>query len=149
MSRVILLDSGPLGMVSHPRTNPAIAGWFSNLIKANIDVRIPEIADYEVRRELLRANLSKSVLRLDQLRNSIGYVPISTATMLLAASLWASMRNRGTPTADDKAIDGDVILAAQAIQLAQAGNDVIVATDNVGHLGLMTKAENWARISVD
>jgi predicted nucleic acid-binding protein len=147
VNRVILLDSGPLGMVSHPKANPAVIDWFTRLLRANADVRIPEISDYEVRRELLRAGLSKSIRRLDQLREAIGYVPINTPAMLMAATLWATMRSQGTPTADDKALDGDVILAAQALQLAQVGNEVIIATDNVAHLSLMTAARTWESIS--
>ena len=37
---------------------------------------MPEIADYEVRRELLRANKAKGIKRLDELKRTMGYVPI-------------------------------------------------------------------------
>ena len=36
----------------------------------------------------------------------------STAAMRKAAEFWADTRRQGTPTADEKAIDADVILAA-------------------------------------
>ncbi|MFI5352420.1 MAG: type II toxin-antitoxin system VapC family toxin [Candidatus Binatales bacterium] len=62
--------------------------------------------------------------------------------MLRAAELWAQARNRGTPTADPKELDGDVILAAQAEQVG-----AIVVTDNVGHLARFVKARNWREIS--
>lgn len=42
------------------------------------------------------------------------------------------------PTADPKDLDGDVILAAQALE-----SGGIVATDNVGHLGRYVTAKNW------
>jgi hypothetical protein len=54
--------------------------------------------------------------------------------MLLAAELWAQSRKAGKPTADPKALDGDVILAAQAKLLESGGNPVVIATTNVGHL---------------
>jgi len=109
-------------------------------------VRVPEITDYEVRRELLRLNKQKSVDRLDLLRATIGYIPITTATMLRAADFWAQVRKLGKPTADNKALDGDVILAAQAALLAEQGDEVIVATTNVGHLARFVDAREWQRI---
>ncbi len=57
--------------------------------------------------------------------------------MLKAAELWALARNRGTPTADPKALDADVILAAQTLQINGS-----VATENVEHLSLFVDAKN-------
>ncbi len=109
-------------------------------------MRVPEITDYEVRRELLRLNKQKSVDRLDLLRATIGYVPLTTATMLRAAEFWAQVRKLGRPTADNKALDGDVILAAQAALLAERGDEVIVATTNVGHPTRFVDAREWQGI---
>jgi hypothetical protein len=80
---------------------------------------------------------------LDRLQLSLGYVPITTGVMLLAADLWAQARLQGTPTAVDAALDGDVILAAQAMLLAQRGDSVTIATENVGHLGQFTAVRSW------
>lgn len=55
---VVLLDSGPLGLVSHPnaeKVNAQAVQWFDALLSAGVSVLISEIADYEVRCELLRA----------------------------------------------------------------------------------------------
>ena len=46
---------------------------------------MPEIADYEVRRELLRANKVSGLTRLDALARLLEYLPISTAAMRQAA----------------------------------------------------------------
>ena len=103
-------------------------------------VLVPEIADYEVRRELLRADKTRGIERLDALEARIGYLPITTAVMLRAAEFWAAARKRGRPTATDAALDGDVILAAQAA-LASAGEDrAVIATTNIGHLALFADA---------
>ena len=67
--------------------------------------------------------------------------------MLLAAQLWADARNRGKPTADRNALDGDVILAAQAIWEVNAGNEVVIATTNVRHLSQFVDAREWRLIS--
>ncbi|MBI5477531.1 MAG: nuclease [Deltaproteobacteria bacterium] len=142
MTRVVLLDSGPLSMVAHPRRHPEIKSWLQQLLRAGVDVRVPEIADYEVRRELLHLGAQRSIERLDVLKK-LGYVPLSTPMMLRAADLWAEARRVGQPTADAKALDGDVILAAQALVLCEQGLDVVVATTNVGHLTRFCRASHW------
>ncbi|MEM6425498.1 MAG: nucleic acid-binding protein [Cyanobacteria bacterium P01_D01_bin.128] len=149
MSRLILLDSGPLGMVTNPKAkgNPLdCQEWLKSLLKRGEKVTIPEIADYEVRRELLRAGLLRSLRRLDDLKQTLGYVPIQTNTLLLAAELWAEARKMGQPTADAKALDGDVILSAQARLLYNEATEVIVATTNVVHLTLFVTALDWRSI---
>ncbi len=98
-------------MLCHPRANRAVVGWFRRLLLSGTTVFLPEIANYEVRRELIRAKLTRSIERLDLLKAQLRYVPLNTPTMLRAAELWARARNRGTPTADPKELDGDVILA--------------------------------------
>ena len=146
MARLVLLDSGPLGMLAHPKPGTKIIQWLDHLLQANVKVVVPEIADYEVRRELLREGLTKSKKRLDQLKISLGYEPITTEVMLKAAEFWANTRKRGRPTAHPHALDGDVILAAQAVILANQGYDVIVATTNVKHLKLFVVAKLWQEI---
>lgn len=138
MNERIVLDSGPLGEVAHPRAEKAAAEWFIAMLKSDCVVFLPEIADYEVRRELLRAGKTLSVERLDQIKQLLDYLPIDTPTMLKAAKLWAEARQRNKPTADKHALDGDAILAAQA-KLAGA----VVATDNVGHLDQFVETRRW------
>ena len=58
-----------------------------------------------------------SIARLDGLASKIEYLPLTTAAMRIAAELWAQGRQSGQPTADPKELDGDVILAAQALLL--------------------------------
>ena len=134
----IVLDTGPLGKISHPRPNREIANWLERLLREGAIIYIPEIADYEVRRELIRAGLQESVNRLDRLKSVLNYLPINTDVMLKAAQLWAQARNRGTPTADPQALDADVILAAQALYVTGS-----VATENVDHLGSLVNAKHW------
>lgn len=57
-------------------------------------------------------------------------------------------RNRGFPTTHHAALDGDVLLAAQARRLATSilGERVIVATTNVAHLEQFVEAKNWPEI---
>lgn len=142
-----MLDAGPIGLVTNPKLSPqstACTRWLQKLIKSDIRVILPEIADYEVRRELLRANKMKGVARLDELGKLLEYLPITTAAMRQAALFWAQARQQGQPTAGDKTIDGDVILVAQAVTLGIS--DVVIATTNVGHLSRFTAADIWQNI---
>lgn len=143
MPEAVVLDAGVLGQASHPRRNLAFAQWFDRLLATNTTVYIAEIADYEVRRELLRAERHEGVARLDRLKAVLPYLPISTATMLRAARLWAEARKQGRPTADPKELDCDVVLAAQAIEVG-----AVVVTDNIGHLSLFVEAKRWTEIAV-
>ena len=149
MSRVVFLDAGPIGLVTNPKLSPEstlCTRWLQTLITSNIRVIIPEIADYEVRRELLRANKVRGIARLDELANSLEYLPITTAAMRQAALFWAQARQQGQPTASDKTIDSDMILAAQATTLDVV--DVVIATTNVGHLSRFAPADLWQNINL-
>lgn len=134
----IFLDTSPLGMISNPKSSPEneeCRQWLKNLISAGVRVILPEIADYEVRRELLRANKKAGVERLDRLKSSLEYLSITTPAMLEAAALWGQVRRAGKQTADDRALDGDVILAAQALTSGVPTTDITVSTTQYGHLG--------------
>lgn len=115
-----------------------------NAIGRGADVLVPEIADYEVRRELIRARRNAGLARLDAFIEQVEFLPIETAAMRQAASFWAEARRQGRPTAPDPALDGDVILAAQAAILDRT--DVIIATTNPRHLSRYVPAELWTDI---
>ncbi|NJM49208.1 MAG: hypothetical protein HC860_26050 [Alkalinema sp. RU_4_3] len=57
-----------------------------------------------------------------------------------------NLLDAGYPTASPDAIDGDVILAAQAVILRSQGYDTIIVTTNVGHLSRFTIAKTWQEI---
>lgn len=150
MSQLVLLDTGPLGMVTHPRASPIndqCNHWLETLLLKGTQIVVPEIADYELRRELVRAKKLSGLKRLDDLKNRIGYIPLTTQTMLQAVEFWAYARNIGRPTAQDAALDGDVILAAQATVLMNYGYETVIATTNVRHLELFVKAQLWHEIN--
>jgi predicted nucleic acid-binding protein len=146
MTDVVMLDAGPLGMVSHPRASADIVEWLARLVATGVQVVIPEVADYEVRRELLRADRRRGIERLNQLRLSLGFVPINSEAMLHAAAFWADARRRGRPTAVDQSLDADVILAGQAVTLNRGR--VIVASNNPRHIARFVPARRWQEIVV-
>jgi len=144
----LVLDTGVVGKLSHPnpaQNHRALDKLFA-LAGATVHVNnilLPEIADYEVRRKLLHLigngqASSKSIDQLDELRNLTEFLPIDSDAMLRAAELWAESRVAGRPTARDDALDGDVILAAQA-----EGVDGIVLTDNIKHFEHLGPCQLW------
>jgi hypothetical protein len=148
---IILLDAGPLGMLANP-SGDAETGrcwtWLRIQLGVGMRVGVPEIADYEVRRELLPAHKSSSIARLDDVLATTTLLAIDTWAMQRAAQLWAEARNLGLPTAEDASLDGDVILAAQAQILAEhTGDRVVVATANVRHLRQFVDARRWQEIA--
>lgn len=147
--RVVVLNANPLGMIANPKGRARSLGcqkWADKLVAAGVRVIVPEIADYEVRRELIRRGATTSLARLDGVKGLFEYVPITTDIMLRAAELWAQARQTGRPTSGPDALDADCILAATAL-IAAGPNDVVtVATDNVAHLGQFVDARPWEQI---
>jgi predicted nucleic acid-binding protein len=156
MSRTIFLDTGPLGVLTNPKKPPDTLDalrWAANHIRAGNQLMVPSIADYEVRRELERLKGATGIASLDAW-NSIPtdrYVSLTDSALRLASKLWAQARNAGTPTADPKELDCDVLIAAQALDYQAThgltARDVIVATSNVGHLSQFLAADLWRNIT--
>ena len=122
---IILLDSGPLGLVTNPRATAAsqeCSFWLERIVRGNHLVVIPEIVDYELRREFLRGRMTRALTTLEALALRLAFVPITTPVMRQAAEFWAIARQRGMATADD-------------------------ATTNVRHLARFATAREWREIS--
>lgn len=149
MSDILVLDSGPLSDLADDPRKPRVARAWDRLEVAAGDgvIVVPEIADYEVRRELLRTGASRSIARLDRLKDRFLHDPITTAIMHQAAEFWAQLRRDGKPTSDPHALDADVILAAQAALLAGPGDRVAVVTTNARHLARLVEARDWASLA--
>jgi hypothetical protein len=100
--RLVFLDSGPLGLLTNPRGRPKsdqCRQWVKDLAAAGVRVFVPEIADYEVRRKLIPIQASAGLRRLDQVKATLDYAPVTTDAMPRAAELWAAARSAGLPTA--------------------------------------------------
>lgn len=152
MPEFVLLDSGPLGFASGRPGSPLpdrCRHWIDGLLARGVEVIVPEVADYGVRRELTRVRAYPSLRRLDQLVATVrlSYASVTTVEWRQAAVFWADARARGVPTASRDALDADVILAACATTIGQPGDTVIVATMNVGHLSRYCDARLWTSIT--
>jgi predicted nucleic acid-binding protein len=120
----------------------------SRLDESGILVIIPAIADYEVRRGLLKKGAPAKLRNLGALRTRLAFVGISTPALEKAAEFWASLQRSGRPTADKKALDGDAILAGIAATIGGDDDQVIIATENLRHLNRFpgVEAQPWESI---
>lgn len=153
---IAMLDSGPLGLVTHPKINAEAQeckAWLARFLAAGHRVVVPEITYYELRRELRRAELksgvpSRGLVGLEAFAADAGIVPITSGVILLATELWAEARHKHFQGAPDPALDGDMILCAQARLLRPegwglAGAEVVIVTENAKHLTHFATALHW------
>ena len=151
MNQILFLDSGPLGLLTHPQRSAevvAVTEWLSHCLLGGCRVIVPAIVYYELKRELLRAKKSFGVARLEAFIAATPgrYLPLSDEALRLAADLWAKSRQEGQPTADPKSLDIDVIIAGQALSFGAGSAEVIIATTNPKHLTQFVTAKNWSEI---
>jgi predicted nucleic acid-binding protein len=149
MPSPLLLDSNILSKVVHPSVEEhrPVAAVIQRLLEDDrFEVLVPEITDYELRRKLLhigyrphqgRKWAREALINLDQMV-SLRYLPLTTETMKLAASLWAQTRFEGRLRGPEESLDIDVILAAQA---QQAGGQII--TTNEKHFRDIAEIFDW------
>jgi len=154
---IVFLDTGVLGLISSPSNKGEAREckeWFYRLLARSIYVITSDICEYEVRRSLILASFTnptiKGVENLDELQQVIDFLPLTKSVMREAAQLWAESRSQGIPTADDKNIDADIIIAAQWKILTEEfpGRYVVIATTNVKHLERLTEAKDWKNINL-
>jgi hypothetical protein len=149
MSRTVVLDTGVLGLLVTPLARSADARncrrWLADLETNRVRLIVPEICDYELRRELLRLRRARAVGELDALGLRLEYLGIVKKAMRRAAELWAFARQAGQPTAGDSTIDADMILVGQAETLGDP--NTVIATTNVRHLPRFFPADLWSIIT--
>ena len=148
---LIVLDSTPLGLIGQKRDYrqaEECREWAQRHVKAGDRLVVPEIVDYEVRRELLRLRKLSAVRKLEAFNAARPdrFLPLTSAALRRAAELWAQARQQGKPTADAHALDIDVILAAQILTSQFDLATTVVATSNVAHLTRFVPAEEWSKI---
>lgn len=152
---IVFIDTGVLGLLANPNKKGQAADceqWLLSLLSKGVFVITSDICDYEVRRNLILESRRKpsinNVSSLNELKDLMTFLPISSEVMLEAASLWAEARIQGLPTADDKSLDADIIICAQYKLLEQEylGRYIVIATTNVKHLNRFSEAKEWQEI---
>lgn len=154
MARLILLDSGPLGLIVRAPNKPKVVrcvAWLNAISATGATILIPEISHYEVRRELFRIRAVGSLRRPDQALDpgsGFRHLTLSTDAIIKAAEFWALLRHSGIPTASPEALDADAILAGQAAFAGLPGDIVTIATTNLAHLSRFPgiDAQTWDQI---
>jgi predicted nucleic acid-binding protein len=150
---IIVLDTFPASSVAkRPGTIPTLLDqcrlWIGSCEAAGHRVLVPAIAYYEARRELELRQAAMQIARLQAFcLQPRRFIPLTTQHLEAAARLWGQQRRAGQPTADPHALDGDVILAAQALSLGVGAPELIVATTNPAHLSTLVPCDLWTSIS--
>jgi hypothetical protein len=150
---VIILDTFPTSSTGkHPsRKKPSLLDrcrtWIDDCEAAGYVVMVPAVSYYEALRELELLRAPSQIALLRGFCHEPGrFIPLTTEHLEHAAQLWAFARRIGRPTAPPEALDGDVIIAAQALSLGLPTSDFIVATTNPNHLSLFVPCDHWSNI---
>ena len=72
--KVIVLDSGPLGVLTNPNSTSktrAARQWLNDHVLVGNQFVIPEIIDYEIRRELILIGNVRGIVALEHLETSM------------------------------------------------------------------------------
>lgn len=91
-----------------------------------------------------------SIKNLDQLREIIDFLPVTSELLRKASNFWASARSQGIPTANNKSLDIDIIICSHWQELKEEfpGRYIVIATTNVKHLSRFTEANIWRSIQL-
>jgi predicted nucleic acid-binding protein len=146
---IIVLDTFPASSTGkRPGTSPTLLDhcrrWIEDCEAAGHRILVPAISYYEALRELELRQAATQIARLQAFcLQPRRFIPLTTQQLETAAQLWAQSRRAGRPNADPQALDGDVILAAQALSLGIAAPELIVATTNPAHLSRLVPCDVW------
>ncbi|MBD1912873.1 MULTISPECIES: nucleic acid-binding protein [unclassified Leptolyngbya] len=131
--------------------------WFEARQDESFLFGIPEICDYECRREYFQNRSIVSIQRLDKLTqrtDRLVYWRLTTGIVHKAAQLWGEARNKGIVLADKKSLDGDVLLIATAINIVEETEEkVIIATTDESDLSNFNNRRlvslSWEKITLE
>lgn len=154
---IVFIDSGILGILSAPNKVGEAKNceeWPYTLLSRGVYVCSSELCDNEIRRSLIlesqKKNNLNSIENLNELREIISFLPITSILLEKAACIWASARSQGIPTADNKSLDIDIIISAhyQMLREEYPSRHIVIATTNVKHLSRFTQAQTWEEIRI-
>src|SRR5208337_1227637 len=114
--RPLLLDTGPLGKIAHPRPNPEVLAWLVRMLRGRVEVIIPEITDFELRRNLLLEGLVNPLASTEYLEANLPVVVIQTIGFKGAEFAKSSNHYRTTLRAPDRPVRRGILPRLRRIQ---------------------------------
>ena len=152
---IVILDSNILGLLANPSELPEAKecqDWLYALLAKSVYVASSELCFYEVKRGLIeakkRGGTGQGIGKLEELRDQFETLPINRMVVDEAAEIWAKSRLEGKPSAEEKALDIDIIIAAHYRVLTQEfpGRYVVISTKNIKHFKHFAEAQEWQNI---
>ena len=138
MTGLIILDSAPLGHICNSRNRNDYKKLKDFVKSLSFSICVPEIIDYELRRNLELEGLRKSVNLLSQFQRRDQILRLESQDLIEAAELWAWCRRRGKPTTENRGLDIDVILVAQSLSQLSRFDKVVILTVDIGDLSVFS-----------
>ena len=68
MSQTVLFDTGPLGLITHPKASSEsdlCNQWMREQIQQGVRVLVAGVSDYELRREMILNGTTNGIAKLD------------------------------------------------------------------------------------
>jgi predicted nucleic acid-binding protein len=151
LRHIVLLDSGPVGLLAVPGEHGAggeARRWLGDLLASGATILVADVVAFEVRRELKRRKATAKLARLELALLGVGRAEHTAAAWVRAEDLWALVRQDRLPTAPDEALDGDCLLGATVAALGAEDDQVEIATMNVRHFDRFpgVVAREWREI---
>ena len=121
--------------------NQPVLEKVETLVKNKVDIALPVIAYYEVKRGLISSGAQKKLTLFLNFAMKVGVVDLKTSTLDLASLIYADLKKQGNVIEDD-----DIFIGASAIE-----HNAILVTNNERHLGRIKdlKIEVWDGEDVD
>jgi hypothetical protein len=84
------------------------------------------------------------------LHQLIDFISVDDRIWDRAADIWSMARASGQPTANERNIDADTIICAtwQDLATRYPGQEVVIVTTNVRHLGRFANAMLWQDVTI-
>jgi hypothetical protein len=152
---IVFLDTNILGFLSTPSQEQKILkcqNWFEHLLVRGVLFTSSELCFYEVKRSLILAQKEgKKVLgieKLEELRQFIDVLIIDKKAINIASEVWADSQLKDLPNVKQSSLDIDTIIVAHFTILMDQfqGQYVVIATENIKHLGKFAEAQIWQNI---
>lgn len=150
----LVLDSTPLGLLVQKlgdAEGAACKTWLVRLEAFGCRFFVPEIADFALRRVLLRSGETAALARLDAFvaAEPDRFLPLATPALRLAATLWAQGPPRDKRRPPPSSLTEDCVLAAQArllVSTVRGLSPLLIATDHPERFRSLAPAHLWREI---